>query len=274
MSTNTTIAALLLTALAAGCSDDPQYVPANTNVEFDPASHVATDPDPQASVTLPIKIETAADAAARAALAAQFGVSVPYVRVGDLGVELSWSVKNLSTTDGTARIFVNGGNETFTYVPAKFVADPGEDPTPPPLMGNVPIPVAAGAVVTGLFSEDDVLEASIDLELITRGAESPFRALLTVYKDIQSYQPLTPIDPLNPDAPQMPMGPPIPRAAMGQLDRFDVALSADQDMVVEFALRIRDHRGIIADELNDTPAGQLTVFSPVVYVPPPPVPTP
>jgi hypothetical protein len=82
-------------------------------------------------------------------------------------VSLSWTIKNLTDSDGVARIHVNGGNEWFAYVPAAFVIDPDDDEEPPPLMGNIPIPVPAGATVNGVFREDQVYEASIDLELIT-----------------------------------------------------------------------------------------------------------
>jgi hypothetical protein len=84
-----------------------------------------------ATITLPIEIEKTQDATDRAMRAATLGVEVPYVRIGDLEVSIEWTIKNLSTSPGQARILVDGGNEYFFYVPSDFVFDPQEDELPP-----------------------------------------------------------------------------------------------------------------------------------------------
>ena len=69
-----------------------------------------------ASLALPIKPETTKDAAARAAARdeARRHTMVPYVTVGDLDVEVDWTIKNLDTNAGPgARSSSNGANEWF-----------------------------------------------------------------------------------------------------------------------------------------------------------------
>jgi hypothetical protein len=261
------IVGLGLAVGVAGCADDPQYIDPQQNMEVGVDPTMAGMPA-TATVTLPIELETDKDAMDRATLAAQLGVDVPYVRIGDMAVSLEWTVKNLSDTDGVAFIDVNGGNEYFTYVPLNFVIDPEEDETPPPLMGHIPIDVPAGGQVSGVFREDEVREASIDLELITRGGMNPFAALLTNNADLTEYQPTAPIDPTMPDLGTMPVGNPIPIEAFGQIVEFDLAFTATGHMVMEYDVRVRDYRGVLHPDLLDAPAGELTMFAPAVYAPP------
>lgn len=259
--------ALALGVGMAACADDPVYVDPHQSLEVNLDPTMAGLPA-TATVTLPIALEKPADATARAMMAAEFGVDVPYVRVGDLAVSVEWTIKNLDNEPGLARVRLNGGNEYFDYVPTNFVVDPEEDEEPPPLVGNVPTPVPAAGVVSGVFREDELREASIDLELITRGGMNPFAAVLQSHANITSYQPTMLIDPTMPDLGSVPVGNPIPIAAFGQLVKVDMSFVADKHMVMEYAVRIRDLRGIVHEELLDAPAGELTEFNPVVYVPP------
>jgi len=265
------IVALGLAVGVGGCADDPQYIDPQQNMEVGVDPTMAGAPA-TATVTLPIKLETDQDAMARADLAAQLGIEVPYVKIGDMAVSVEWTVKNLSDTDGTAFIDVNGGNEYYAYVPLNFVVDPQRDETPPPLMGHIPINVPAMGEVSGVFREDQVREASIDLELITRGGMNPFAALLTNNADLTEYQPTALIDPTMPDLGTMPVGNPIPIEAFAQIVEFDFAFTATGHMVMEYDVRVRDYRGLLHPDLLAAPAGELTTFAPMVYQPtlPPP----
>src|SRR5262249_16819046 len=124
------------------------------------------------SLSLPIKPESASDMASRMKLAATLApVTVPYVRVGDMAIEVEWTIQNLDMMPGKAQIELNGANEYFVYDPSMIVLDPGDDEAPPTpgLQGDIPIDVAPGQEIKGLFTEDELLEASIDLDQITRG---------------------------------------------------------------------------------------------------------
>lgn len=268
-------AGLAGSAALAGCANDPVYIPA-------PMTMDAGVPDPtmmgmpsqaKASLQLPIKTETAADMKTRAALAAKLApILVPYVKVGDLELELEWTIRNLDMKDGQAKIQLNGANEYFSYDPSIIVLDPGNDEAPktPGLTGDVPIDVPAGGTVSGLFTEDELREASIDLDQITRGNVNPFRATLTVSKNAKDFQPMTPPMPAMKDYMPTPVGNPVPREAFAEMTRIDLVFKPSTHMVLEYNVRVRDLRGIMHELLltavTEKP-GELQKFMPAVYNP-------
>src|SRR5690606_4443994 len=103
--------------------------------------------------------------------------------------------------------------------------DPDEEEEPPPLLGSTPLSIPASATVTGVFREDALFEAAIDLEQISRGAVNPFTALLRVDEELEALDGAAP---------------PIPREAFASLVRFDVTFVADRHMVLEYSVRVRD----------------------------------
>ncbi|HTE55706.1 MAG TPA: hypothetical protein VK698_32850 [Kofleriaceae bacterium] len=254
------VALVLLFDLAAGglagCADDPIYVQPSAALELVPG-----EGDEAAAVTaqlvLPVRLEREDEAAARTTRSGELGIQVPYVTRDDLDLSIEWTIKNLDQEPGVARIQVNGANEFFTYVPTAFVTDPEDEEEPPPLVGNVPLEIPAGGERSGVFQEDLLAEASLDLELITRGGRSPFAALLK----IDEYR-------VEIDASD---GTIIPGDAFASLVRFDLAFLADRHMVLEYAVRVRDHRDppLLHDELTDAPPDQLTAFAPADFAPPP-----
>jgi hypothetical protein len=246
------VIAALLTAPA--CADDPRYVDALDPLDSDPAAAMGVT----ATIQIPVSTEKLArDEEDRAMLEAELGVMVPTVRLDDLSVSIEWSLTNTSDVDGMARIHVNGGNEWFFLDPQLFVIDPEEDEPPPPLMGDIPIQVPAGGLVTGVFREDQVIEASIDMELIGRGGLNPIAAVLEVHEDTQEIVPMA-------------GGTAIPREAFAGMVRFDFVFLASTTMTLNYTIRVRDHRDILHRELMSAPTGELTVFNPVAVQPPPP----
>ncbi len=268
----------LIAGAGVGCANDPVYIPA-------PAAMEGGVPDPmmkgaptvaKASLQLPIKTETAADAKTRAALAIKLApVMVPYVKVGDLEVEIEWTVTNLDTKDGQAKIELNGANEYFIYDPSIINLAPPDDNEAPPtpgLAGDVPIDVPAGGKMSGLFTEDQLREASIDLDQITRANINPFRASLTVSKNAESFQPLSPPMPADEDYVQTPVGNPVPREAFAYMTRIDLVFKPNTHMKLDYDVRIRDLRGIMHDLLLDAVTekpGELQTFMPASYNPTP-----
>lgn len=241
-------------ALVAGCTEDPQYLQPQQALEVGvPESMVDTA---TAQITLPVRHELEEEAAERAELAAELAAQVPYVRIDDLSISIEWTIKNLEELEGTARIMVNGGNEWFYYVPNVFVIDPEEDEEPPPLMGDIPLIIPAGGTRTGVFREDQLVEAAIDLELITRGALNPFAAMLQIHEDTTEIA--------SPGG-----GAVIPREAFAHLVQLDLAFTANRHMVLEYTVRVRDHRrpGLLHAELLDADAAELTGFAPAMFTP-------
>ena len=245
---------IIMTALLAGCiSSDPRYLAPAEAIEVGvPGSDVL---EGTAMVTLPIRLEEADEATERAELAASLGVEVPYVRREDLALSLEWTIRNLSDTDGTARIHLNGANEYFAYVPTAFVVDPEEEEVPPPLAGDVPLSIPALSTLSGVIREDQIAEAALDLELITRASVNPFTALLEINEELETVD----------DG----MGFAIPVDVTPNLIRFDITFIADRHMVIEYAVRARDFRDprLIHDEGLDADPGELTGFAPADFAP-------
>jgi hypothetical protein len=250
---------------ATACQEDPRYI-AVGGADADPAAEDGV----AFSVTLPLELESADDARDREALATELGMpadQVPYVRLDDLDVAVEYSVTNDGDDEGQAFVEINGASQYFVYVPSAFSIDDEEDEPPPPLLGGFPITIPAGGRFSDVLREDQVREASIDLELITRGGLFPTAALLAVHEDLEVFQPVAPVDPEDPGAGQMPVGDPISTRAFGQMIRFDVVFHGEEGMHLEVALRIRDHRAIVHDELLAAPPAELTMFAPADYAP-------
>ena len=251
----TTLLVLAGAVSLAACGNDPRYLSPTASIEVGNGPMGATAGT--GSITLPIKLETPAQQAERMAMAAALGAPVPYVRLGDLDVELEWTIKNLTGEAGQARVNLVGANEVNAYVPMAFVIDPDEDEEPPPLLGNIPIDLGPDQVLSGVLREDQLREASIDLEQITRAGVNPFAAILTRNED-------------DPAVTVMPEGVAVPLDHLAQMIRFDLTFVANRHMVLEWGVRVRDQRGLLHDELLAAPAEELTAFMPAEFVPPPP----
>lgn len=234
--------------LALGCTDDPVYVQAPAAIEVTDTAGTNTG-----SLLLPIRLEKPDEMERRAAAATELGVMVPFVTRDDLELEVEWTVKNLSDMDGVARVQMNGANEWFSYNPAVFVVGEDEN-SPPPLAGDVPLEIAAGDEVSGVFREDELAEAALDIELITRGGITPFTAVLNNQEDLDEF-----------DA----GGVPVPEGAWAALVRIDMILIANQHMVLEYAVRARDHRDppLLHDDLMAAPPEELQPLAPAEFAP-------
>ena len=257
---------------SAGCANDPVYIPAPMKMEAGIADMTTGMlSEAKASLQLPIKTETAADMKTRAALATKLApVMVPYVKVGDLEVEIEWTIKNLDMMPGQAKIELNGANEFFSYDPSIIILFPNDPEAPPTpgLGGDIPIDVPAGGEVSGLFTEDQLREASIDLDQITRGNVNPFRATLTISKNAMMFQPMTPMMPTVMDYMQTPVGPPIPREAFAEITRIDLVFKPSTHMTLDYNVRVRDLRGImhslLLSAVTEKP-DELQTFMPAVF---------
>lgn len=266
-----------LVVLLAACSNDPVYIPAPMAIEAgqdDGMGGVVALA--QTSLPLPIRLETMLEADKRAERTAALMVDVPYVKVGDIEVSVEWKVTNLTNMEGEVLLQLNGANEYWAYDPvmAAVGLDPDE-PQPPGLDGDVPIHVPAMGSVTGLFREDQLREASIDLDQITRGNINAFRATLTISKNATQFAELAPqtFDADGEPLPQESTGVIYPREAFAQIVRVDLVFKPDRHMRLEYTVRVRDVRGIMHELLDaamtESP-DELAVFMPMVYVPPAP----
>ena len=112
-----------------------------------------------------------------------------------------------------------------------------------------------------------VREASIDLELITRGGLRPQAAILVNHEDITIWQPVMQVDSEDPGAGTVPVGEPISVRAFGQMVRFDVTFVPDRAMRLALSVRVRDHRNIVPERLLATPEAERVAFMPMQFTP-------
>ncbi|MBA3453304.1 MAG: hypothetical protein H0T42_09460 [Deltaproteobacteria bacterium] len=271
--------------LLIGCTNDPIYLPS-------PQGIAAGEPgmdgpsEARASIQIPVNTETMEDAADRATRQALLGAApeIPYVAVGDLEVSVEWLIKNNDPAmPGNARIQLNGANQFFEYDPTLVVLSSDDEAPPSPgLAGDIPLDIPAGGTLSGVFREDELREASIDLDMITRANVNPFRATLVVDKNRTEFSEMNPLtyDDDGEPLPQTAPGLVVPRQAMAQLLRIDLVFKPDRPMVLEYTVRVRDVRGEIVHELAlaafTDPVGmnELQPFMPAPFATAPPVPMP
>src|SRR5437762_9183313 len=92
--TSLALAAALGGALAlVACANDPLYIPGPMAIQAGMPDDMGQPTPGKASVQLPIKTETESDKAKRDALAQKLApIEVPYVRVGDLEIEVEYTI--------------------------------------------------------------------------------------------------------------------------------------------------------------------------------------
>ena len=96
---------------------------------------------------------------------------------------------------------------------------------------------------------------------------NPYKATLTISKNVTEIQPITPYDPTMPDAMQVAVGDPIPREAIASIVRVDLVFRPDRHMVLDYTVRVRDVRGILNDKLLDADPAELAQFAPAMSAP-------
>lgn len=263
--------------LLAGCTNDPIYLPSPQGIEAGGMDAMGERVEGRASIQIPVNTETADDARDRGVRQALMpaGVEIPYVRVDDLEVSVEWTIKNNDPAmPGNATIQLNGANQFFEYDPLLIVISSDDEAPPSPgLAGDIPLEIPAGGTLNGVFREDELREASIDLDEITRALYNPFRATLVIDKHKESFEQLSPLmfDMDGEPLPQMGTGIIFPREAFAQLLRIDLVFKPDRPMVLEYTVRVRDVRGKIVHDMalaaftDPMAMGELQPFMPAMF---------
>jgi hypothetical protein len=246
---------------AAGCTDDPVYIepidPTGAKLVLEANAPGSMSNMANAFIDLPIRLEEMDETVERAEAEALLGTMIPYVTRNDLDISIEWTIRNLDDTEGVARVHVNGANEYFNYVPLNFVVDPEEEETPPPLLGDRPLVIPALSTMTGVFREDEMREVALDLELITRAEDNPFRTFTVQDDGVMT------------EFTEVLTGVVIPEEFMAGMIRVDLTLIANRHMVMDVPIRVRDHRDpdLVHEELYDAMPGELVTFAPVDFMP-------
>lgn len=278
------VVAIGLAPLAACTNNAPQYVTC-TMMDAMSCRFVAGEDDGMGNtaragrLNVPLMPEAdwkATDRARRAELQREVdmtgAVVVPVIRLEHYDISVEWIVRNLEPMPGNFRVDLNGANEEAAYDNSMIMRADDDDPPPPPLAGDIPMDIGAmgtpEGTVSGVFREDQLREAAIDLDQITRGNVNPFAAMLTINKGDDAFQPRTPTvyDPATGDTTGgEPTGPEVPEAAWRQLTRVDLNFRPEHRMEIEFAVRLRVHTPVIHEEGLNAPAGELQIYDPPVY---------
>jgi hypothetical protein len=270
---------LIVIGLVSACTNQPQYVSCPETGTDVCTLEGGTDDgtgmlvEAKGSVHIPIKPEAdwkTTDRQRRAELQATMddGIEVPIYRLEHYDIQVEWTVKNLTDTASEFRVDLNGANEAFTYDPSLIILDPTDDEAPPtpPLAGNIPIDIGPGETISGTFREDQLVEAAIDLDQVSRGAVNPFRATLTASRHDDSFQPVTPYDYITMTGGE-PTGPAVPSVAWRQIVRVDIVFKPATHMKIDYSVRVREHTEVIHDEGLNAPAGEIELLDPAPYVP-------
>jgi hypothetical protein len=250
---------LLLVVTAAGCND-PTYLSERRPLETHPAlspsmTGYADDSD---LYVLPVRRPTPDE---RTALAGEqrrrnLPMPVPWAGTRDFSIEIEYSVKNLESRPVQAFFKLDGGNEFGDYVPAAYIdpnANPEDQVTPPSLQGGSPIELAANEVKPGVFREDQLDEAAIDLEAIIRypNPNAVRDAPFIVIEHLSSASAL--------GLEFVPSGDVTPAMV-----RYRFTLSADGHVVADYSVRVRDR----SDKLATPGARGLFVSTAGALAPP------
>jgi len=235
---------MLLTVVAlAGCNN-PTYLPEHRPLETHvmmvmgrPDTGQQTDTD---LYVLPVRRPTQAEMKALVDEQKQKGLMMPIPWAGtrDFDIEFSYSLKNLDATPVKVQLQVSGGNEFGDYIPADYI-DPTQNAEdqepPPPLMGGTPIDLLANETKAGVFREDDIYEASLDLEAITRYPD-PAAVLSTPFVVIVH----------NSTASKVGLENIPPNDVTPAMVRYSLLLSANGHVSLDYSVRVRDHSGKLA----------------------------
>ncbi len=276
----------VLFALLVGCANDPQYVQCGTSDTDDTCLLDSTNAvmmgmgemafsAVKGSLHVPVKPLDADLMKTQADLQKTMpdGVDVPMYRLDQYDVSVEYTLKNLDDEPATVKIQLNVANELFSWDPSLIMPAGDEAPPAPGLQGDIPIDIQAKGEIDSLFREDQLLEAAIDLDQISRGNINMSAATLSINKNDDSFQPLSAAEPPPMGSTEPPMqtadGPAVPRAAFRNVVRVDMVLKPDDHHVqLQFDVRVRPHvDNVIHDMGMNAPVAELTILDPAAFVP-------
>lgn len=262
----------VLVLFAVGCANDPVYLPAPASIDAGETMDMDGNLLPGVSaLVIPVLRETTEDAADRMRRQAKLdpAAEIPYIAVDDLQIEVEWTITNLTDKPGNAMVQLNGANQFFRYDPTMVMLSADDEAPPPPgLDGDIPLDIPANGKLSGLFTEDNVREAAVDLDQITRGNVNPFRATLTVSKNVDQFAQLEPLmfDMDGEPLPQATTGVMFPREAIPAMLELDIVFKPDRHMKLEYTVRVRDVRGdLLPDKLMAADMADLQPFMPADF---------
>jgi hypothetical protein len=160
---------------------------------------------------------------------------IPWAAQRDFQIQIDWSLKNLEDREVTATFTINGGTEFGDYDPTMYV-DPtvpeNDQVVPPNLLGGTPITLEPNQTLNGLFREDELAEAGLDLEAITRYPD-PANVLATPFRVLTRRASASRVG-----YEQIP-----PNDVTPAMVRYILTLGADGRVALDYGVRVRDPNG-------------------------------
>lgn len=224
---------------AAGCNN-PSYLFQSRPLETRPGGMGGGYQADTELYVLPVRMPTQQESVALMQEQQRLGLMMPVPWAGqrDFDLEIRWSIKNLENQPLQASFNISGGSEFGDYVPDLYVDPtvPEQDQVPPPpLLGGTLIDLAANEVRAGVFREDELKEAGLDLEAITRYPAAG-DALATPFQVLVRHSSASRVGLSD-----------IPKDdVMPAMVRYQMTFSATGHAVVDYSVRVRDHAGKLA----------------------------
>jgi hypothetical protein len=166
-------------------------------------------------------------------------VKVPWIARDNVHIEVTYKVTNTSQEEGLFNVSVDGATEYIKYdediVSMAIQQDPNDPPTFLPLMQLTPHFLGPGESYSGLFREDDFVEAETDLDAMDQFMGN-FAALVTNRSDV------------NPVGLEM-----VPaNTVVPAMIEVDVTFTANKAMTCEYVVRVRDDHDQLLHQDGDT----------------------
>jgi hypothetical protein len=187
------------------------------------------------------------------------GYQVPWIDRDGVTISIDYTVTNLSDKPGVATVLVDGANQFTSYDSAavamalqmaSMMMEEADEMYVPTLIKTVPLKVPARGQVSGTIREDDFEEALLDLDALGRWS-GPYQVVLYHDSDVSSL-----------GLEKVPA-----KLVLPQLQTLLVTLRGDQRMRLEFLVRVRDERGVLAESGDDVFKPNPMVFAPPVMMP-------
>jgi len=180
--------------------------------------------------------------------------SLPWLRRGDLEVQVDWTLSNLSESTVQTEVIVNGFNEFHEYNPGAQIID--DEVVADFSQWERSIRLGPGERRSGTIREEELDEVAVDLSIVVNGVPN---ANQIVYFENQSF---------NDRRSQMFM-PDVIAALHGV--RVGLRTDSAEPVALEVTVRVRDERGVLVQG-EDIPwtAPAPALFAPADAMPPAP----
>jgi hypothetical protein len=230
---------------------------APTYIEPEKTIEIGTNDVYQATESVDIKYRapTQTERESLQARSRALGYQAPWIDLDRVSISIDYTVTNLSDKPGVATVLVDGANQFTSYdsaavamaiqMASMMMMQEEDELYIPSLVQTVPLKVPARGQVSGTIREDDFEEALLDLDALGRWS-GPFQVVL--YHDS--------------DRSKLGLEKVPADLVLPQLQKLMVTLRGNQRMRLEFLVRVRDERGVLAEGDDDVFRPNPMVFAP------------